>query len=464
MKRVLLINPVGRRSGYMLSKFSRLPPLSLAYVAAATPPGYDVTILDENFDEWRGETADLVGITAFTSTINRAYEIADQLRAGGTPVVLGGIHASMLPQEALDHGDAVVAGEAETAWPKLLADFEAGTMAGIYAGERIDLSTSHLMPKRNLLHPGYLWQPIQTSRGCPFNCSFCSVSRYLGVRYRQRTAEDVLRELRTIPERYVCFLDDNLIGYSAENRERAIAIFRGMIEERMNKRWWMQASINVADDDEVVRLAAKAGCMFVFIGFESTEDSLLAGMGKGINLKTGVRNYASVVAALHRHGIGVLGAFIIGNDGEGEDTYRGLSDFIVRGGIDIVQVSVLTPLPGTRLMERLTEEGRMIYTDYPGDWEKYRFSYLTHAPQGVDEGDVYRGNNLIKRRIYSFPVFPYRMVRSFLSLRRIGSTYAVYRLNKALRTSWVNSHYHDTYPEKKRNRGDKGDRACRSRT
>jgi radical SAM superfamily enzyme YgiQ (UPF0313 family) len=442
MKRILLINPAGRKSGYMLSKFSLMPPLGLAYVAAVTPAGYNISILDENFDAWTGQEADLVGITAFTSTINRAYEIAAHYRGRGIPVVLGGIHASMLPDEASRHADAVVVGEAETAWPRLLADLAAGKLNRIYTGDHVDLGRTQVLPRRDLLHPGYLWQPIQTSRGCPFNCSFCSVSRYLGLRYRQRTAADVLAELRGIPQQSICFLDDNLIGHTAESKARAKAIFSGMIAEKMHKRWWMQASINLAEDEEVVRLAAKAGCMFALIGFETTDDSLLSDMGKGVNLKTGTQNYAAVVSTLHRHGIGVLGAFIIGNDGETEQTYRDIADLIIHAGVDIVQVSILTPLPGTRLMEQLTASGRVILDDYPADWDKYRFSYLTHRPEGPTADAVYRGNNYIKQRIYAPPLYQIRLLRSAIALRRPASAWAVYRLNQALKTSWRHAHYH----------------------
>ena len=235
MKHLLLINPVGRRSGYMLSRISRFPPLGLAYVAAVTPGDWDIRILDENFDTWNHEVADLVGLTAFTSNVGRAYEIADSYRSRGIPVVMGGIHASMLTQEALLNADAVVVGEVEGIWAKVLEDFQSGSMSGVYQGPQLDLETNEVLPRRDLLHPDYVWQPVQTSRGCPFDCSFCSVSRYLGRKYRQRTAESVLRELESIEGKHVLFLDDNLIGYSEAARTRALAIFEGMISRQLGK-------------------------------------------------------------------------------------------------------------------------------------------------------------------------------------------------------------------------------------
>ncbi len=353
MKKLLLVNPVGRRSGFLLSRFSTVQPLSLAYIAAATPPDWEVRIADEVFEAIDHEPADLVGITAFTSNINRAYEVAAAYRKAGSKVVIGGIHASMLPDEALRFADAVVVGEAEGIWGKVVEDFEHGRMAGLYTGPRLDLACSPLRPRRDLLDSGYLFQSVQTSRGCPFNCEFCSVSRYLGTEYRQRKPEDVLEELEEIPGRYVLFLDDNLVGHSAESRDRAKQIFEGMIRRGMKKRWWMQTSINSADDEELLRLAARSGCMFAFIGFESISESTLRDMKKGINIRIGVENYRRVIKAYHRNGMGVSGAFISGNDHESPQYYRQLGRFLVAAGVDSVQLAILTPLPGTALMERM---------------------------------------------------------------------------------------------------------------
>lgn len=446
-KRLLLINPVGRRSGYMLSRFSLFPPLSLAYVAAVTPDTWEVRIVDENFGPSALEEADLVGITAFTSNIGRAYQLAILYREKGIPVVLGGIHASMLPEEGLRYADAVVKGEVEGIWGKVLEDFEKRKLGGIYQGPVLDLSTFDVLPRRDLLHPEYLWNSIQTSRGCPFDCSFCSVSRYMGKAYRQRTATAVLQELSTIPGPYLFFLDDNLIGYSVESRKRAIELFRGMIDAGIQKTWWMQASINVADDQEVLELASRAGCAYVFIGFETTDADALKGMHKGVNLRTGVQNYRTVVRRLHEEGIGVLGAFILGNDYETTQYYEELANFIVSSGIDMVQISLLTPLPGTALMEQLQSEGRLLYNDFPSDWEKFRFSYLTHRPEGIDPDTVYTADNYIKKRLYSFPTYPIRLLRSFFWIRNPQRSFIVYKLNDALKRSWQNSHYRQAYPD-----------------
>lgn len=443
MKKLLLINPVGRKSGYMLSPFTMFPPLGLAYVAAATPRDWDVRILDENFDEFQFEPADLVGITAFTSNVNKAYAIARVYRERNIKVVLGGIHASMAPDEAMEHADAIVVGEAEDIWPKVLQDFDNNQLSPRYDGSRTNLGSFRLQPRRDLIHPGYMWDSIQTSRGCPFNCNFCSVSRYLGKTYRKRQASDVLEELRGLKKKWVMFLDDNLIGYSKEDRRISAEIFQGMIEGNLNKKWLMQTSINAIEDESIVELAGKAGCILAFIGFETMDETKLKDMKKGINLKIGVEQYKRVASIFHKHGIGVIGSFIIGNSYESSEYYKQLSKFMFRSGIDSFQVSILTPLPGTALMEQFEQEDRIMYKNFPEDWDKYRMSYLVYRPDETSAETIYAGDNYIKNRLYTFPRFQMRLLKSFLSLKGRYPFYSLYMMNKALKKSWMNSHYYD---------------------
>jgi len=426
----------------MLSPFTLTPPLGLAYVAGVTPPDWDVKILDENFKPFEFEEADLVGITAFTANVNRAYEIAHIYRDKKIKVVMGGIHASMVPEEAMRYVDAVVVGEVEGIWVPVLRDFEYGHLAQKYEGPRVDLKALKVRPRRDLLNPGYLWKTVQTSRGCPFDCEFCSVTRYLGKGYRKRDVDDVLDELSGLEGNGVVFVDDNLIGHSKEERRIAEELFTGMIKNNLNKKWFTQTSINAADDERVLELAAAAGCILVGIGFETIDESALKTMKKGINLRTGVERYTKAVATFHKYGIGVAGTFIIGNDDEPSTYYDRLADFMVRSGIDAFQIAILTPLPGTALMDRIVSENRLIYTDFPKDWDKFRMSYVTIQPKGTTAEAIYGGDNHIKRRLYSFPTFHWRMLRSLICLRNSYAFYAVYKYNKGLKRSWQNAHYY----------------------
>lgn len=428
-----------------MSRFTTFAPLGLGYVAAVTPSTWQVKIIDENFEPFTYESADLVGITAFTSNINRAYEIAKIYRMKNTKVVLGGIHGSMFPEEALRYVDGIVCGEVERIWHIVIDDFENSTLKRNYIGPRLDFEALDITPRRDLFHPNYFWQSVQTSRGCPFDCNFCSVSKYLGRAFRQRKPAAVLSELSEIQTDYIAFVDDNLIGYQQSSRLRANAIFEGMVHLNLNKKWWMQTSINAAEDERTVELAAKAGCMFVFIGFETIDRRALKEMKKGVNIRQGVEKYKKVVDTFHKYGIGVMGAFIIGNDYESASYYKKLADFINKSGIDIIQISVLTPLPGTRLMKALQAEGRIVYDDFPKDWEKYRFSYLVHRPNGIKPDVVYTGDNYIKDRLYSFPAYHSRLLSTLVNLKSKTKFMTAVMLNKALKKSWQNSHYYSNF-------------------
>ena len=441
-KKLILLNPAGQRSGFLLSKFSTFPPLSLAYVAALTPDNWDIEIIDENIEEFKYKEADLLGITSFTTNINRAYKIANIYRKKGIKVILGGIHASVFPDEAINYVDSVVIGEAELIWRKVIDDFEHNQLKQKYVGPIVNLKDHHIVPRRDLFSPVYFWGVIQTSRGCPFNCDFCSVTRYLGKEFRQKRTEDILDELETIDNEYIAILDDNLVGYGKKSEQKAVQLFQGMIQRNMKKKWWMQTSINTGENEDILKYAAKSGCMYAFVGIETTNKESLKKMKKGINLKVGVENYKRIIDRFHKYGIGVLGAFIIGNDFEKKDYYKDLSDFIIKAGVDVVQVSILTPIPGSNLFDRLNAEGRLRFTDFPEDWSKYRFSHVLHELHETDDDEIYWGNNFIKSKIYSPFIFFYRMMKSFLSLKGLVSFYTVYRMNKAYKKSWQNSHYY----------------------
>jgi radical SAM superfamily enzyme YgiQ (UPF0313 family) len=418
-RKLVLINPVNPvRTGLTVNKSSRFPPLGLGIVAALTPETWQVELLDENWEPFSYREADLVGLTAFTASANRAYQIAAAYRERGVPVVMGGIHASMRTEEALQHVDAVVAGEAEGAWSQVVADVEAGRLRRVYHGERGDLA-GMVRPRHDLFHPDYRFASVQTSRGCPMDCEFCSVTAFNGRRYRRRPPEEVLVELETLPQKMLFFVDDNIIGYGKESREQALALLRGMVERKLDKWWFCQASLNIADpeNEEVLHWAARAGCKMIFLGLEAEEVDALATVNKRLNLKRGVQGYAEAFDRIHRAGIAVLGAFIFGMEGDTPQKLEQRADYMIRSGVDVMQTTYLTPLPGTRLFDELHDAGRLLHTDYPVDWDRYDMTEATHRPSEMAPHELTRAMKDGNRRMYAWPTLGFKALRTLIATR-----------------------------------------------
>lgn len=346
--------------------------MSLGIIAALTPDDWKIKLIDENFRTFRYYEADLVGITAFTSSAPRAYEIAALYREKGVPVVMGGIHASMVPEEAMKYVDSVVQGEAEGVWHQVIDDFEKSMLKSHYRSP-IAPVIDQPKPRRDLFHPGYVCAGIQTTRGCPMNCSFCSVSAFNGRHYRFRPIDDVLDELEETPQKFVFFIDDNIIGYNEESKERAKELFRAILRRGIKKIWLSQSSINFADDPELLKLAHQSGCRMIFLGIESENDDQLKEANKKLNLKQGVNSYERVFKNIQRQGIGVIAGLIFGWDTDTKESIRQRARFALRCGADSFQTSVLTPLPGTQLFDRIKAENRLIHNNFPEDWNRYDY-------------------------------------------------------------------------------------------
>ena len=379
-KKLLLINPFSRYKWHeMYDVHSISPPLALGIIAALTPDNWDVEIHDENFEEFTYKEADFVALTTVTANSNRAYEIAGIYREAGIPTAIGGIHASMLPDEALQYVDVVVVGEAESIWPQIIRDFENHSLKRKYKGELLPMANATI-PRRDLFHASYTYANIQTSRGCPMNCDFCSVHTFNGSKYRQRPVEDVLDELETIPQDLVYFVDDNIIGYSKDSASRAISLFKGMIDRGIKKDWYCQASLNIADDEEVLKYMAESGCRMILIGIESEKQEQLTEVNKKMNLRMGIERYQEIFDRIHKYGISVLGALIYGLDSDSKQDLSDRTRFAIDIGMDAMQATIVTPLPGTGLFERMKRENRLLYTDFPGDWKYYHFLEVVHKP------------------------------------------------------------------------------------
>jgi radical SAM superfamily enzyme YgiQ (UPF0313 family) len=377
--RVLLINPdnpvVSLTKTSLTNKLNRYriwKPLGLHTIAAVTPDRWQVEIADENLgpiDYDNLPRPDLIGITAFTSQATRAYQLATRFREQGITVVMGGIHASMCPQEALSYCDAIVTGEAEQAWPQLLEDFERGAVKRLYEGGLVPEATIPIA-RHDLTKGRYHFGSVQTVRGCPLRCTFCSVTAFNGGKFRHRPLETVIAELHQIPEKLVLFVDDNLIGTRRDHIDYSKALFRRMIEEKIEKKWICQATINFADDDELLTLARQAGCVSVFIGFEATTEEGLVAVHKKFNIQNG-RDFRASVRNIQKHGIVVVGSFIMGIDTDKPGIGLVLDDAARRYGVDMANVLMLTPLPGTELWREMLAAGRIAADNFPEDWQYY---------------------------------------------------------------------------------------------
>ncbi len=369
------------------------PPLSLAMVAAITPPEVEVSITDENVTviDFQKET-DLVGITAMTITVQRAYDIADTFRAKGVKVILGGSHPSALPEEASQHADAVVIGEAEGIWPNVIEDFKANKLQRIYSQSERPSLLNLPIPRRDLFAGGsyYFRNTISATRGCPFACSYCSVTSFFGHTYRRRPVEKILKEIETIKHRkFIGFVDDNIVG----NPKFAKELFRAMVPYKI--KWAAQASITIAKDDELLKLAAESGCIILLIGFETLSQAGLEALGKKVNV---VDEYETAIKKIHSYGIAIHGFFILGLDEDNEDVFERTLRFTREMRLESAQFAWPVPYPGTALSESLDKAGRVVTKD----WSQYK-SNIVFEPKLMSREVLQKGHDWVWREFYSLP-------------------------------------------------------------
>ncbi|WP_298438222.1 radical SAM protein [Geobacter sp.] len=397
--RLLLVYPATHKLGW--ARYFQLPSHSLQMVAAATPLHWEVVLADEVHDEVPFDGAfDLVGITAMTHQATRAYEIADRFRGRGVPVVLGGIHPTVLPEEALLHADAVVIGEAEPVWGELLDDLLAGRLRPLY---RAPLPTGELLvapwPRRGILAGRrYLTtQTVQASRGCPYDCSFCTVTPYFGRTFRYRDPADILAEIRAFDRRLVVFLDDNLLGDPAKARP----ILRGLAE--MNVRWGSQTNLRFAEDPELLKLVAESGCIGLFVGIESVT-------GAHANMaKSGSKHsQADLMKRVRDAGIILETSIIFGFDDHDESVFETTVRFLEQCSPSVPTFHILTPYPGTSLFRQFREEGRLLTTD----WSRYDHSTVVFRPRLMSPERLRRGWLEARREAYTWRAIAGRVLRN----------------------------------------------------
>jgi radical SAM superfamily enzyme YgiQ (UPF0313 family) len=381
----------------------RYPGLGLTMVAALTPRDVAVSIVDDEREPVDcGVKADLVGISLLTPSARRGYQIAREYRQRGVPVVLGGIHVTACPEEAADEADAIVIGEAEDTWPGLLRDFMSGRLQKIYRSSN-DFSLAGLpIPRRDLLRKGeYLTvNTVQATRGCPFNCEFCSMTALMGRRTRCRPVEEVVEEVRALEGRLFVLNDDNI----AQENDYFKALFERLIP--LKKTWAGNASWNVSRDPEMMDLMSRSGCTGVFIGFETIGSA--DGLGKGVKSESRTSLYKEAVRRLHGRGISVIGGFIFGFDSDDESVFPRTLAFAIDSRIDASQINILVPYPGTPLFERLEREGRIVERD----WNRYVTSHVCFEPRKISREALFRSYLRVRERFSTLPRICARVLRA----------------------------------------------------
>ncbi|NIT03982.1 radical SAM protein, partial [Candidatus Saccharibacteria bacterium] len=361
--------------------------LAIPTVASLTPREHEVRVFDENIEEIDyGWGADLAGMTVRTAFAHRAYEIAREFRKRGAKTVLGGIHPSMCTEEAMEHCDAVVVGEAESVWCRLLDDARGGTLKKVYRAEGYSDVTAYGPPDRSLLDRGmYFSDVLQTTKGCPFHCEFCSVHAFDGNRIRSKTVAQVIKEIESLQggelkykKKALMFADDNIIA----NKKFARELFTAIKPLKLN--WGCQVSINVSKDDEILRLMKDSGCGSMLIGLESVSERNLARMDKGVNLR---HDYVEAINKIQSHGIRVDGSFIVGYDFDTPESFDELAAFIEETNMLMPLVNILTPFPGTKLFKRFEEEGRILHRD----WSKYDTKHVVFKHPTMSAEEILEG-------------------------------------------------------------------------
>lgn len=396
--RILFVQPTRYRRNGQLFKARRrwLLGMTLPYVAALTPPGHELTMVDDCYEEVDFDGPwDMVAMTCMSHQASRAYELARAFQERGLTVVLGGFHVSLAPEEALEHADAIVFGEAEGAWPQLVRDAEAGRLARVYQAERPSDLKGLPAPRYDLLDlsryriPNL---PVQTTRGCPYGCSYCEVTEIYGGRYRFRPLPEVVAEIEELMERhrrkFIYFVDDLFTG----NRRRALELMESL--GRLGAVWTCQATLALGDDAEVLEMMRRTGCVHINLGMETLGEESLQSINKRQNK---IARYESQIRAIRRSGIDFSLNVMFGLDGDDAGVFERTVDFLIRAKAPVSYMFILAPRPGTKVRHQLLREGRIL----SHDWTLYGGYHTTFRPARMSPQALTEGYWRAQRRFYS---------------------------------------------------------------
>lgn len=407
--KILLIHPkishgpvTYKDRGTLWAKLFTNPEMTLPAVAATIPKEHEIRIIHENLEDIDYSNGyDLVGITCFTMFAPQVYEIADKFRNFGVPVVLGGYHPSALPEEAKQHSDSVVIGEAEYIFPRLIKDLKKGNLKPFYNNNGPVKSEDIPSLRRELMQYQTFTDGIRITRGCPCRCEFCSITYFFKHCYRKRPIKEVIKEIKSLPRKYIYIHDANLTA----DLEYSKALFKAMIREKINKRWLANGNIySLGKDIEFLKLARKSGCISWTVGFESVcQDSL--NMVKKKENK--VEQYAKWINTIKNQGMAINGLFMFGFDEDNTNIFDETINALNRWDIDAGEFNILTPLPGTPLYTKMENEGRLLTKD----WGKYTQDQVVFQPNNMTPEELYNGTKKVIKEFHRINKMLIRFVR-----------------------------------------------------
>ena len=397
MKLTLVHPAIGRKPGVNYMRSWQMEPLPIASLAGLTPKGVEISFYDDRLEAIDFDRpADLVAIPVETYTAKRAYQIASEFRARKVPVVMGGFHATLAPEEVGKYAEAIVIGEAENLWHRVIDDARSGRLQPVYkSNEQPDMADVRydrsVFAGKNYLPIGL----IETGRGCKFPCDFCAIQTFFDRTARHRPIEAIYEDLAALKDKtkLFFFVDDN---FAADIR------FAGELAEAiapLGIRWITQMSINAAHDEVLLDKLRKAGCVGVLIGFESLDETVLRAMRKGFNTMKG--GFTKALANLRRHAIRVYGTFVFGYGETKMEAFQEAADFATEQKFYIAAFNHLTPFPGTPLYKRLQQEGKLLYENWWLD-ERYLYNDLPFRPDGAEPDDIRQGCLTARRSFYGW--------------------------------------------------------------
>ena len=423
MRLLFILPAIGRKDGEGYIGTWKMEALTIATLKALTSPDVETLFFDDRIEDIDYDVAvDLVAISVETYTASRAYKIARRFRERGIPVTMGGYHVTAMPDEASAYCDSIIVGNAENVWQQMLADFQNACLQGRYDGERGGFPP---MPDRSI-YADKKYLPLtlmETGRGCPHSCEFCAISSYYCGKYSPRPIADIVREIKQTNNKYVFFVDDNITA----RRDHLMAICTAI--RPLKIKWASQASLAIANDDELLQAMKDSGCMLILIGFESLDKANLDQMNKSWNYKLG--EHDEMVRKVHKKGIAIYATFVFGFDFDGALSFDDTVRFAMKHKFFFAAFNHLLPFPGTPLYERLQKDGRLLYDKW---WLKndYKYGDIPFQPKNISPEKLKDSCAAVRREFFKTSNIFKRGIASLCRNANLAMTVIFFAQNKAL--------------------------------